>query len=95
MYAKRSSLFLILWIAIGLLNGCATDPTVNGGGSDAPSNPGGGSEPASPDVPQPSAEALLDFSLSDVNASSPRYGEAISPRDYLGQVSGWYFGSAT
>lgn len=36
-----------------------------------------------------------DFSLPDVNATSPRYGEWVSPRDYLGQVSAWYFGQAT
>jgi hypothetical protein len=32
-----------------------------------------------------------DFSLRDVNASSPRYGEQISPRDYLRRVSIYYF----
>ena len=32
-----------------------------------------------------------DFSLEDLNPTSPRYGEAVSPRDYLQKVSGWYF----
>ena len=32
-----------------------------------------------------------DFQLEDFNPSSPRYGEAVSPRDYLKKVSGWYF----
>ncbi len=32
-----------------------------------------------------------DFLLADVNSVSARYGELISPRDYLQQVSGWYF----
>ena len=36
-----------------------------------------------------------NFTLVDVNAASPRSGQTISPRDYLQQVSGWYFGHAT
>lgn len=36
-----------------------------------------------------------DFSLTDVNSSSTSYNSPVSPRDYLGQVSGWYFGHAT
>ena len=32
-----------------------------------------------------------DFSLLDVNSASPTYQQAVSPRDYLEQVSGWYF----
>ena len=38
---------------------------------------------------------LPDFELVDVNATSPSNQQVISPRDYLGQVSGWYFGFAT
>ncbi len=37
---------------------------------------------------------VADFSLDDVNATSPTSGQQVSPRDYMGQVSGWYFGSA-
>ena len=36
-----------------------------------------------------------DFLLSDVNTTSPRSGESVSPRDYLEAVSGWYFGHST
>ena len=36
-----------------------------------------------------------EFSLEDVNTSSPRFGERVSPRDYLQKVTGWYFGWAT
>ena len=32
-----------------------------------------------------------DFALVDLDPGSPRFGETISPRDYLEQVSGWYF----
>lgn len=32
-----------------------------------------------------------DFCLVDLNTNSPRNGETITPRDYLEQVSGWYF----
>ena len=35
--------------------------------------------------------ALADFLLEDVNSFSPLYGQTVSPRDYLEQVSGWYF----
>lgn len=33
-----------------------------------------------------------DFSLVDVNPASARSGQNVSPRDYLGHVSAWYFG---
>ena len=40
-------------------------------------------------------EAAPDFSLPDVNATSTTYEMDVSPSDYLGQVSGWYFGHGT
>jgi hypothetical protein len=40
-------------------------------------------------------DPVPDFSLLDVNDTSPRSGETVSPRDYAGQVSAWYFGHAT
>ena len=36
-----------------------------------------------------------NFSLEDVNPTSTTYQQQVSPRDYLGKVSGWYFGYAT
>ncbi len=36
-----------------------------------------------------------DFSLVDVNPSSPTSLEFVSPRDHLGRVSAWYFGHST
>jgi hypothetical protein len=36
-----------------------------------------------------------NFSLPDVNPNSDTTGEMVSPRDYLGQVTAWYFGHAT
>ena len=41
------------------------------------------------------AEPLPDFSLTDENLSSDRYGDTVSPRDYLHQVTAYYFGAAT
>jgi hypothetical protein len=38
---------------------------------------------------------VADFSLLDVNTASATFNQHISPRDYLGQVTGWYFGHAT
>ena len=32
------------------------------------------------------------FSLTDTNTTSKRAGQSVSPRDYLGKVSAWYFG---
>lgn len=40
-------------------------------------------------------ELVEDFSLVDVNTTSPTAGDPVSPRDYLAKVSGWYFGHAT
>ncbi len=40
-------------------------------------------------------EMVPDFALMDVNSTSSTYGQPVSPRDYLQQVSGWYFGHAT
>ena len=44
-------------------------------------------------VAQLSAEPVEDFSIVDVNTTSPRYDTPVSPRDYLHQVSAYYFGS--
>ncbi len=40
-------------------------------------------------------EAMPDFGLTDVNASSSTYDQTVSPRDYLASISAWYFGHAT
>lgn len=40
-------------------------------------------------------EMVPDFALVDVNETSSTYDRSVSPRDYLQQVSGWYFGAAT
>jgi hypothetical protein len=39
---------------------------------------------------------MPDFWLEDHNESSPLFGTGpVSPRDMLGQTSGWYFTHAT
>ena len=43
----------------------------------------------------PSADAMPDFSLPDNNPNSSRFNQGVSPRDYLGDISVWYFGHAT
>ncbi|HNC97937.1 MAG TPA: hypothetical protein PKW90_17540, partial [Myxococcota bacterium] len=43
----------------------------------------------------PTYNMLPDFALEDQNPTSVRYGEVVSPRDYLTKVSGWYFLHAT
>ncbi|HEX5135579.1 MAG TPA: hypothetical protein VFY93_01275 [Planctomycetota bacterium] len=41
------------------------------------------------------AEPAPDFSVLDVNPNSPTTSQNVSPRDYIGSVSGYYFGAAT
>jgi len=43
----------------------------------------------------PSGTEAPDFAVRDVNPNSARLDELVSPRDYKGQVSAWYFGHAT
>ena len=69
-------------VATALIVGCPPGTVPNGNGN---SNGSGG----------PSADALPDFALTDINPASPRFNESISPRDYLGEVSAWYFGHST
>ena len=40
-------------------------------------------------------EAMPDFNLIDFNPTSSTYDQPVSPRDYFGEVSAWYFGHAT
>ena len=40
-------------------------------------------------------EPLGNFALSDVNESSPSFNQLVSPRDFLGQTTAWYFGHST
>jgi hypothetical protein len=35
-----------------------------------------------------------DFQLVDQNTNSVRHGQVVSPRDYIMQVSGYFFGNA-
>lgn len=42
-----------------------------------------------------SAEPVPDFKLKDENTKSLRYTQQVSPRDYVLQVSGYYFGAAS
>lgn len=36
-------------------------------------------------------EPVAEFSLLDVNPTSPRFNESVSPSDYSGQTTAWYF----
>ena len=52
------------------------------GGSDTGQDTGGGGS---------SPVMMANFQLEDLNPASPRYGDTVSPRDYMAEVSGWYF----
>jgi len=80
---------------MGSLMGCSVTPLISNDGNEGLSNPSSADQPGSAEAPEPSNEALPDFSLADVNANSSRYQETVSPRDYLGQISAWYFGHST
>ena len=54
----------------------------------------GGTDWSAPGAAEGEGTPVADFALEDVNATSPSGGQQVSPRDFLGQVSGWYFGSA-
>ena len=56
-----------------------------GCGDDSPNQPP--SVPSDPTVP--------DFTLRNLNANSPTFNQDVSPRQLEGQISAWYFGSAT
>ncbi len=81
MPSQRTCMFVVMFTCLASLIGCAVQPAP--GGSDLPS------------PPQASDQARPDFALADVNAESARYQEDVSPRDYLSQVSAWYFGHST
>lgn len=38
---------------------------------------------------------VVDFALEDVNPTSQTAGQLVSPFDYAGQTSAWFFGEAT
>ena len=53
-------------------------------------------ESAKPDAgPGGVTAAAPDFALVDANPTSDTYGQAVSPRDVLERVSGWYFTHAS
>lgn len=103
MYRKLPCL-LTLFLGTVAIGGACT-PTLSPGvidangndnsDNDVPAPSGNDNSSMEPAEPQASPDALPDFSLPDVNPQSPRSGESVSPRDYLGQVSAWYFGHST
>jgi hypothetical protein len=40
-------------------------------------------------------ETVPDFKLTDENPNSIRWGTPVSPRDYVLQVAGFFFGTAS
>ncbi len=65
-------------------------------GSDAVADSSVDSAPDSADGGDGGVAAVVpDFSLVDENPASSLYKKKVSPRDYLGQVSAWYFGHST
>lgn len=46
------------------------------------------------EAPDPNV-AMPDFTLIDSNENAASFDQEISPRNYLGSISGWYFGHGT
>jgi len=87
---RRFYLASLLLVVVGTPIGCNVAPPGSAGTPELSPD-----EPGATETPELSNDALPDFSLPDVNANSTRYQETVSPRDYLGQISAWYFGQAT
>lgn len=51
--------------------------------------------PGCSDDPTKSDPRAPNFALIDVNPNSERHNETVSPRDYVGSISAYYFGAAT
>jgi hypothetical protein len=68
-------------VLVALLGGLLGAPLLGCQGDDSTSASAG-------DTTDPPVAAL---DLPDVNPSSPTYGSMVSPRDFLEQVSGWFF----
>jgi hypothetical protein len=69
----------------------------NGGSSGAADAASGGAAGAAGQLADAGDAASIapDFALEDVNPASSLYQTTVSPRDFLGKVSAWYFGHST
>ncbi len=93
--SKRRYLQVLLVGVPWLFIGCNSVTVVENGGNEGPSNSNDDEGAGTAETPEPGDETLPDFSAADVNVNSTRFQETVSPRDYLGQVSAWYFGHST
>ena len=99
MRPARERVWFSMFLIAGLCSAisCTVSAPLSGNTDDTGASPDGGvtTDGGSTDAPEISGVALPDFSLTDVNANSPRNQQAVSPRDYLGKISAWYFGHST
>jgi hypothetical protein len=87
--------FVVLTCVLAPVTGCNVDTSPDDAGNEGLSSSNGDEAPDPPETPVLSEDALPDFSVVDANSASPRFREAVSPRDYLGEISAWYFGHST
>jgi hypothetical protein len=82
------------WIGIAVLvAGCESDPSKPVPTLTGPSVSGSrGSAPSAPD--DRLAGAIPNFGLVDANTASPTHGAIVTPRQFVGSISAYYFGSA-
>lgn len=81
----------------GTANDASPDGLAGSAGSvnDASSDALADASDAAADSGDAMAAVVPDFKLVDENPSSALSKQQVSPRDYLGQVSAWYFGHST
>jgi len=89
----------LAWAGAALTGAAACGDDVDGFASTSSGNQGGGSTGTNGSGGLGQGGQGLgpvpDFSLLDVNETSPTYDTRVSPRDYLGRVSAWYFAEAS
>lgn len=90
---------LPLGLTLGLLSlaacGDSGSAETSGGPTTAASDTSTGTGTGTGDVTGELRDQAPDFMLIDVNPNSASFEQAVSPRDYLEKVSGWYFAHAT
>ena len=80
--------------AAALLLGCESDPVQPPAAPNRTDVSPSGERSAA--AVQPSDRVIMpDFALEDRNSASATYGSTVSPRQFMGAISAYYFGFAT
>ena len=87
------------WAVLGLIGATGCEPPLRelpDGWAGVPDAGSAGLDASlDAEADHPDMNMVPNFLLLDVNATSDTYGQLVSPRHYLGQVSAWFFGHST